>query len=728
MNHSGMNIRSGRGHEASTDARFLGSLSVAMLNQAPVQPGLASRVFATESISEHDYEQIDKAAGTLQGTLQSVIAELNLHGDAPTAEKRQVLFAVESAAIQGALSAAAPSEFIGRKLDFPTAPAKNQFLVPAHSAPDYVGHRANIFATEAFDNRETRSAVLYTMAYNYSVARQNEFGETVWPTLTLPADQVGFGIVVNRLTVYKGATHTVDGQAQNFGKVDLMRAEADSTVLQKEKTRVFPIFRPAAADKFVAQAVVAAYDTVTDGNTIKTAPIKVGTAVGLLGLSQTDASLQGGLNNQTDTLDPAIYLDNLWIKVANDIIKLPVYSLPTSNFTYAPQANVDKQRNLNFRSKAVALTKNTKQFNGTDLVSLGALGTKGLTVVIELAATGEANTEFGTVEVFGNKIAVVKVLDADKNVLPSTNADVQDIVTAFASASFLGYDLRAWRTNINMRERGDFIDRTSFTQLYEVPLLSPITAQRPQNTDGQLDAGDFEALVTATRFRLKNDAVTALLEATARLKEYVLDSAAGDDIPAAFGAARYHVRPTYYQPDPIDVQGIVDSIQSADRIDDLQSAIVNVIRDYVFRMYVHSEYQAAQDALGQQGPVTVVIATDPTIHRYLMITGELRTLTEKFPVRVVSTLDKRFAGKVFVTFGVFDENRNQAPNLLNWGNLVYAPEVVLAASVPRGESLSRETIVQPRYLFVNHLPVAALLEFVNIPEVLTKVTLNIHNV
>lgn len=181
-------------------------------------------------------------------------------------------------------------------------------------------------------------------------------------------------------------------------------------------------------------------------------------------------------------------------------------------------------------------------------------------------------------------------------------------------------------------------------------------------------------------------------------------------------------------PDPIDVQGIVDSIQSAGRIDDLQSAIVNVIRDYVFRMYVHSEYQAAQDALGQQGPVTVVIATDPTIHRYLMITGELRTLTEKFPVRVVSTLDKRFAGKVFVTFGVFDENRNQAPNLLNWGNLVYAPEVVLAASVPRGESLSRETIVQPRYLFVNHLPVAALLEFVNIPEVLTKVTLNIHNV
>lgn len=722
MNHSGMTIRSDRGHVASTDARFLGELQNAMLDQAPVGGKLASRVFATESIGEQELMQIDTAASNLKATLAAVAAGLGMDSS------KSSTFVAESAAIQGALFASAASEFVGRKLDFPTAAQKNQFLVPAHSVPDYVGHRSNIFATEAFDNRETRSAVLYTMAYNYSVARQNEFGETVWPTLTLPADQVGFGIVVNRLTVWKGATHTVDGQAQVFNKIDLMRAEADSTVLQKEKTRIFPIFRPVAADKFVDQAVVAAYDHVTDGNTIKTAPYKTGVDIGIIGLSQTDASLQGGLNNQTDTLDPAIYLENLWVKVGDDVLKLGVYTLPTSNFTYAPQANVDKQRNLAFRTKALPLTPKTKQFNGGALTTLSSLATDNLTVILEVVATGEANTEFGSVVVYGNKIAIVKVLDADGNVLPASNAAVQDLQAAFASASLIGYDLRAWRTNINMRERGDFIDRTSFSQLYEVPLLSPITAQRPQNTDGQLDAGDFEALVTATRFRLKNDAVTAILDATQRLNDFVRSNVAGDDIPAAFGAARYHVRPTYYQPDPIDVSTIVDSIQSADRMDDLQAAIVNIVRDYVFRMFVSSEYQAAQDALGQTGPVTVILATDPTIHRYLMVTGDLRTLTEKFPLKVVSTLDKRFAGKVFLTFGVFDENRNQAPNLLNWGNLVYAPEVVLSASVPRGESLSRETIVQPRYLFVNHLPVATLLEFVNIPEVLSKVALNIHNV
>lgn len=702
-------LRGGQAHQSSQDARFLGELNVALLDSAPVPGNISRRLFATEAISESDMIQIDGAASNLESTLRAVAGKLNLNLGGNS------IWVAEQAAVQGGLLAGDPSAFAGRSTDFPQHSTADKFVIGASGDPGYVGRRSTVFATEAFDNRETRNAVLYTMAYNYSVARQDEFGETVWPTLTLPADQVGFGIVVNRLTIHRGVTHTVDGKIVDFNKKDLMRAEADHTILLKDKTRIYPVVRPAAVNKFVDSALIAPYAYDNEGVVINTAPYRVGEEIGIVGISQTDAQLDAGSANQTDTVDPAISLENLYVKIGDDIITFPVYSQPTANFTYAPQG-LDKLRVLNFRSKAVSISKKTKQFNGADLVALADVATNDYTVVVELVATGEANTEFGSVVVYGNKVAIVKVQDADGKLVADSNPVVQDVRAAFAAAQIIGYDLRAYKTNINMRERGDFIDRTHFTQLYEVPLLSPITAQRPQNTDGQLDAGDFEALVTATRFRLKNDAVTAIFDCTKRLQEHVEGGSAGEEIPAAIGAARYHVRPTFYAPAPYDVTAIVQSLNSSDLASDLQSAIVNIVRDLAFRMYVHSEYQAAASALGQVGNPTVTIATDPILHRYLMINGDLRTLTEKFSVRIVSTLDRRFTGKMFITFGVFDENRNQAPNLLNWGNLVYAPEVVMTASVPRGESLSRETIVQPRYKFVNHLPIAAMLSFVNVPD------------
>lgn len=707
-------IRSGQEPAGSMDARFLQTLRLSLNDHPLANSSVASRVFATESISEQETVSFNQASTNLQTTLHSVLSQLNLSASGAKAGLVQVC---ETAAVQGALAAMAGTSFVSRKMGLPSS-SENVAVVRAENVPNYLGHRSKTMALEAFDNRETRNAVLYTMAYNYSVGRQDEFGETVWPTLTLPADQVGFGIVVNRLTIHRGWNHTTDGKAIEFKKIDLMRAVRKPSILHRQKTRLFPVVRANALANFVDATVIAPADYDNEGVVIKTAPLKVGENIGLIGLSQTDARLDGGSANQTDTMDPAVSLENVYIKVGADVIKLNVYSHATANFTYAPQ-DVQSQRNLTFKTKAVSLKANTTQVGGLPLVALKAIKDSNLLVTLELQASGVANIEAGTVQVFGNRVAVVRVMTAEGETLPATNADVQDIMEAFATAAIVAYDVRAYSTNINMRERGDFIDRTNFTQLYEVPLLSPVTAQRPQNSDGQLDAGDFEALVTTTRFRMMGDAVTAIFDACERLSNFDAVGMSLEDIPASLGASRFHVRPTYYAPPVIDVATLVNSLTSSDRRKDLQAAIVNIIRDYVFRMFVNSEYPAAMAALGVQGNPTVIVATDPIIHGYIMLDGDLRTLTEKFNIRVVSTLNEDMEGKLFLTFGQFDETRNQAPNLLNWGNCVYAPEVVMSASVPRGESMSKETIVQPRYLFVNHLPVATLLSFKNIKEAAT---------
>jgi hypothetical protein len=177
------------------------------------------------------------------------------------------------------------------------------------------------------------------------------------------------------------------------------------------------------------------------------------------------------------------------------------------------------------------------------------------------------------------------------------------------------------------------------------------------------------------------------------------------------------------------MSAIVDSLTSTSRVEDLQNAIINKIRDHAYRLYRDSEYKAAADALnGGISPVpTVIIGTDPVLARYLTVTGDLRTLGGQFDVRIVSTLDHRVSGKIFITFGVFDENRNVEPNPLNFGNMAWSPELTLVLPISRDGQISREIAVSPRFLHVSHLPIMAVLTVENVPDVLNKVPLSVNN-
>jgi hypothetical protein len=282
---------------------------------------------------------------------------------------------------------------------------------------------------------------------------------------------------------------------------------------------------------------------------------------------------------------------------------------------------------------------------------------------------------------------------------------------------------------MNRRQRGQLINTTRFTQLYNVPLRSPITAIHPINTDDNVEATDVQALVTTTRIRTSNDAVTSLINTAAILREYVDARDFTGAGPEVMGVGRFYVRPVFYN-ETIDMASVIDSIKSHERAADIQAVLVNKVRDLAYRMYRDSEYKAAADALaGGVAPMpTVIVGTDPVLARYLTVTGDLRTLGGEFDVRIVSSLDQRVQGKIFVAFGVFNDQRNTLVHPLNFGNMFWAPELVLTANISRGNTISKETVVQPRYLFVTHTPVMSVLEVENVPDVLGKVQINFHSV
>lgn len=720
-----MNFKSLRARPAyagsTVDPNVMGQLATSISEMDQPQSSIARSLFVTESVDDATAQRVDIA---LSGLDAALAAALSLSGKKPAAHNLVAESIGRSAAVVAGMAAMADS-----MVTIPTFVAKDTegtYAISAQGVPNYVGRRPTLVA-EAFDNRETRSAVLYSMMYNYTMSQQDEFGETLYPTLTLPATDVGFAIVVNRLTVHRGVQHGIEGKAVDFNKIDLMRAGVNPNILQRDKTRCIPRPRAGSEDKFVDPALVAPFAIEIDGEEITTGMLATGEEVGLVGLSQSGASLSAGNYDQTDTLDPAISLETLAIAIgAGNVVRFNVYGHAGANFTYAPQGE-DKLRILNYRSNNLALTADTKNVDGAALSApFDKIAANNLSVFLKVQASGTANTERGSAEVYHNTVRLQKIINrATGELLDPSSATYQDIEAALANAKIIGWYPRAYLTNINMRERGDFLDRTSFTQLYEVPLLSPVTTLRPQNTSGEMDTSDFDALIVHTRFRMKNDVVTHILQSVDNIHEHV--KSGSTEPPKELGAARFHVKPVCYKPaDAIDMMAALDSIQSENRIADLQAAILNIIRDAAFRMGVDSEYQSAADAMGMVEPATIIVATDPIIARYIMADGDLRTLTDRYKIRVVSTLDERFRGKVFLTFGVFGENRNAAPHILNWGNLVWAQETVMSAQVTRGDRTTRETIVQPRYLFVNHLPVCALLEFTNVDKVFGKIAINFN--
>jgi hypothetical protein len=46
---------------------------------------------------------------------------------------------------------------------------------------------------------------------------------------------------------------------------------------------------------------------------------------------------------------------------------------------------------------------------------------------------------------------------------------------------------------------------------------------------------------------------------------------------------------------------------------------------------------------------------------------------------------------------------------------------VLTANISRGGTISKETVVQPRFSFVTHTPIMGVLEVKNLPEILTRI-------
>lgn len=684
---------------------------------------LGGKFLSMESIAEGELQSIDDAMQDLQTAMESAAIGAD---KLPAAGPAQMDAALIAGMLAGDVNA-------WRTRSVTQSFAQEQFTT--NIGYDQLGAEVQamdkrIPAFEAYDEKENRDVVVYSMAYNMQASRQSDFGEAFFPTITVSPSNVGYTISIRLINVFNGdLKRDISGAVNDFGRRNIIRAAIDSTILRNDSTRIVPVHRAETAANFVATTDVAPANVLVGRETVLTAPLKVGASFSLLGIASTPALIANGLTDTSDAVDTAPALKSVVVKVTvgadSDVFKLDVTSFATSNFVGAVQGQ-HRLMNLNFDTRDVMFNKNTKRADGSAPVALANIASQDVIVYLRLNMSGSIDLQTATTSVFGNMVEVVAVKDSSGQPLSLTAAGVgKDIADAFAAGGkIIGYELDAYRTNSNLRQRGDQLDTMYWRQQYSVPLLSPISVARPVVSDGQTDTSDLGALITTTQIRASNAAVTKLLATANTLSQFVDNRDKDGEPPALLGVGRFLVRPTYFG-ETLNVADSVDSRTSHERAKDIQAVVVNKLRDVVYRMYVDSGFKAAADAMngGNSKPPTVIIGTDQELARYLQVDGDLRTIGPDFDVKVVHTVDNRMKGKIAVAFGYF--NDSGTPDPLHFGNMIWKPELTTVLPISRSGQTSKELTVMPSFVHIVNCPVMSMVTVTGIQDVIAaKVAVN----
>lgn len=564
---------------------------------------------------------------------------------------------------------------------------------------------------EAYDEQSLRTTTVYSELFNVRHGNQDAMTEAFFPTVTVGVDEAGYAISLNIVEVQDDLTRDLSGKLESFGRRNVIHAVIDDSILRDDQTKLIPIHRTENAGAFVAG--ITPTTIKKDGKDVKTAPLAMGKSIDLIGVSQDDAILATGGTNHTDQIASGLRLATIYVKVGAEIIPFPVRHLDGSNF-WAPPQNNYRMLQLVFDSKNVLVSGDEKTYDNADTVVLKPILDGGFKVRLRVGVNASVNADKGdtlaTQSIF--EVASVRLGDVE---LALTDAAAQPIVDLFADAKIVGWTPDGYLTNVNRRQRGQLLNNDFYTQIYPVTTRAPFTITRSQVLQEYSDAADIAALTSTVGISVTNDGLNTILEADELLARYVNNEDDLVDAPRVLGIARSALKP-FYERHEIDVAAELMALETKDKTQNIQAVLVNRIRDAVYRAYVESAYKPSVEARngGKGVKPVVLIGTDPYTANYLMLHGDLRTLGEHFEVCITSTQNKKFRGKIFVSFGTKAAMDTNQPDPYHFGNMAWKPELVYSLPTHYQGENSKQITVQPTYAHVVNLPILIRFDVTNL--------------
>lgn len=582
---------------------------------------------------------------------------------------------------------------------------------------------------ESFDETETEKWREFSYAVNLMAAKTHPFAELFYPLYVTTPENAGWLMTIRRTMVWDGYQQTEQkGNAVTLRKTNALEALLNYKVLETESTRLYPVLTDENKDWFVAETLIKPQPKTQGEDKFETQFLKFNTQhqFNLINLAQTPSRMAKGAPNFTDSLDRRIALDDMLLKVGDDVLIVNVNRDTYAQFL-APREYNFRDMTVKFHPKALSLKPENKAITGDVPASLKDLFDAGYGLNYQVKVDGEINVESGNGQV---RVMNVQFLNAFKLAKPEETLELDDAIIKPllpATVSAEGFTLEARLTNLNQLERGKLVDSDVQKEGFIIPTLSPICIVKPSQMDDEKVYPKIESLQFVYRTMLRNDAVTSLLNRADTLESYLgngvthpLESNLGME-----GVGQYYYRP-HFERITINVKNELNSLESANKLGDIQGLIVSRLNEVIYRVNKETGYSAALEEQfpGSTPKPHVAIGTDLYLPQFLMIQGDDRTVSIGFDHTIASISDLRMSNKIVMQFTLPGEKE---PHPMQSGVCGMIPEFISNFQMIRDQRIANEMRLTPRYRYFNFTPVMIVVDIEGLEEAVAERTqLNVN--
>ncbi|AXH70854.1 major capsid protein [Vibrio phage BONAISHI] len=582
-------------------------------------------------------------------------------------------------------------------------------------------HSEQVLAIENFDNFKFDGFRVESILSAGLTVATTPFAAAFKPVV-VPASQSGLDMQITIPQVYGRTQHPDSGAPWELEKHSIVKAALDHTILEANHTRIYPVAAHkndggtfdahTANDPYLVAAGDVSNQTITVGTTeYQTRPIKYGTKVNLIGVSNHAGIKATGMQTEMDTLDPMVSIGVQYIKANNG-----------SGGEAALKADITTLQGALLNIMAEGKHPDTStSFEGSVWISHDSLTAAGATVeatfgigaLLNLAANtpykfkltmrihATVDQRNKNMEVDLTRVEFGQVLaGADFGTTIDVGSTEHNALKAGVSLEGLGFMPDARRSNSNMRDLATIVDRGTTTKFrLACPMEAPISSVKPITMMGS--GVTLDTLTAVKRMRNLGTAATALLDFEKRL----IATQGIEDSLLAIGDTLVD---STYLPREIDVTAAVRTIHSKNGLEDLQNQIVNAIVMQANEMLVDSGYRNALKVYtGNANNFEVSLFADPIVSNLIMSAGDGRTLGNKRRFSINELDDRRFRNIVYISFSRTDVN---GADPLNFGCHLSSPAMIYQATTTKGGAVSGETQMIPREAFYVTLPILGRLD------------------
>lgn len=592
---------------------------------------------------------------------------------------------------------------------------------------------------EYYDPQNNNSALTNAISYALMGLGSDFTTSTIFPTYMVDSATSHIRVEVNTPFIITQGERNGSGQLVERKETPISHMYYDTRNFNNNSTDIHAIFRdpttyPTNSNASLIGAAKQSIIVYTNGvkETIDVAPIKVGTTIDILNLSQTPSAMALGLSDVTDAIDRGASITSLILtNVDNDLVKVDVpFSRNRFNSSNGSTPN-EKQMVINYNDVKFGIKDDFKYVFDTVTKTYTAALTQsavltGKYVVFTFKINGSLDLSKGEIDV-DSKVISYKLFGAADHIEVEPSVAEKAYLGSFVVA---GYIPALKRTNSNMKEFGSMVETKMSATIHPIEYTAPVHTKDPIiGADDNVKIAKMQALQAVETIQ-KRKACFDALEAGKQILEqisYIGTQSYYEDSLPYFSQASKLFKPTFIE-ESVDVETTLNSIQSSNKERDIAGLIVSQVRNIVARLYTESRYSAGIQQLGinASNKPHILIVTDPEIGRFLISEGDTRLVGPNYTHTVVADIDPRFKDKLYILFtsesavsgGVVTEYDNLA-----FGTLACSSSLLGQAVITTRGGVSNVTISQPRFNPIINIPVMGSLIVTGISDAIGAKTI-----